>query len=249
VEKIQRELGERFPAAQAPSFNPGPPELVAVAYGFLQCELRFVEPFDDWDKKLSFDNAAGEKTPVAVFGIPDERGDRYRLERLLEQVGVLFWTEAEYAVQIHSAENLHSISLALIPRQGSLADALSLVEARRERRFQDRLGFGDRLAVPAQHWRARHHFREIEGRDKLVLNPGFEACWLDSATQLVQFRLDKRGASLTSEGGLELRKNGGQDRQFLFTRPFLIVLKKRGAANPFFVMWVDNAELLQKWGN
>jgi hypothetical protein len=27
-------------------------------------------------------------------------------------------------------------------------------------------------------------------------------------------------------------------------RPFLIYLKKRGAGHPFFVMWVDNAELL-----
>jgi hypothetical protein len=248
VERIQREMAERFPGAQAPAFDLGPPELVAVAYGLLQSELRFAEPFNDWDKRVPFEDSAGSRTPVAVFGIQDERGDRYSLEGLLKQVDVLFWTEAEYAVQLRSVDNDQSMSLALIPRPGSLADALAHIEGRRERRFHARLGFGDRLAVPVQHWRARHRFREIEGKDKMLLSPNFNDCWLDSATQMVQFRLDKRGASLTSEAELALRKNGGQDREFLFNRPFLIVLKKRDAANPFFVMWVDNAELLQKWG-
>ncbi len=38
----------------------------------------------------------------------------------------------------------------------------------------------------------------------------------------------------------------GFDPNFIFDRPFLIVVKKRGAERPFFVMWVDNAELLCK---
>jgi hypothetical protein len=32
----------------------------------------------------------------------------------------------------------------------------------------------------------------------------------------------------------------------LFYRPFFLYMKKRGAKHPFFVMWVDNAELLIK---
>jgi hypothetical protein len=39
---------------------------------------------------------------------------------------------------------------------------------------------------------------------------------------------------------------GCADPSFIFDRPFLIVVKKRGAEHPFFVMWVDNAELLCK---
>jgi len=33
-----------------------------------------------------------------------------------------------------------------------------------------------------------------------------------------------------------------------FDRPFLIYVKKRGAEySPFFVMWVDNAELMERF--
>jgi hypothetical protein len=39
----------------------------------------------------------------------------------------------------------------------------------------------------------------------------------------------------------------GGPKKLHFDRPFLIYLKKRDAARPFFVMWVDNAELLQAW--
>ena len=33
---------------------------------------------------------------------------------------------------------------------------------------------------------------------------------------------------------------------FFFNRPFLVILQKRNGKRPFFVMWVDNAELLDK---
>lgn len=32
-----------------------------------------------------------------------------------------------------------------------------------------------------------------------------------------------------------------------FYRPFLIFIRKRGVRQPFFVMWVDNAELLSEF--
>jgi hypothetical protein len=33
---------------------------------------------------------------------------------------------------------------------------------------------------------------------------------------------------------------------YLYDRPFLLVMQKRGSSRPFFVMWVENAELLQR---
>ena len=35
-------------------------------------------------------------------------------------------------------------------------------------------------------------------------------------------------------------------RESIFDRPFIIYMQKRGAEHPFFVMWVDNAELLTR---
>jgi hypothetical protein len=60
---------------------------------------------------------------------------------------------------------------------------------------------------------------------------------------MIQFRLDRSGAELKSEAKLYAKP---MPKEFIFDRPFLICVKKRGAEHPFFVMWVDNVELLSK---
>jgi hypothetical protein len=64
--------------------------------------------------------------------------------------------------------------------------------------------------------------------------------------QKIDFRLDRSGATIESSSILVAAKSAEPRSSFIFNRPFLIVMKKRGAQNPFFVMWVDNAELLCK---
>jgi hypothetical protein len=93
------------------------------------------------------------------------------------------------------------------------------------------------------HWRIEHHIKEIEGPDKPLLNPSMKGTWIDQAIQVMEFKLDSQGAAVFSSAK-ELTKKGGLD--FMFNRPFLLYMKKRGAKHPFFVMWVDNAELLIK---
>ena len=61
------------------------------------------------------------------------------------------------------------------------------------------------------------------------------------AMQTIEFRLDRSGAMLESEALVAI---AAIPRNFVFNRPFLISMKKRDADRPFFVMWVDNAELL-----
>jgi len=36
---------------------------------------------------------------------------------------------------------------------------------------------------------------------------------------------------------------------YVADKPFLVIMKKRGAEKPYFAMWVDNAELLRPWGD
>ena len=60
--------------------------------------------------------------------------------------------------------------------------------------------------------------------------------------QDILFRLDRSGAELKAEAksyALPI------PTYFVFDRPFLIYMKKRGKSQPYFVMWVENAELLQ----
>lgn len=87
-----------------------------------------------------------------------------------------------------------------------------------------------------------HEFVELQGGDKIIENPGeFQCLFILKAGQSIRFRLDKSGATVTSEAQMFL---SAIPREFIVDRPFLIVIKRRSAEQPYFVAWIDNAESL-----
>jgi hypothetical protein len=109
-----------------------------------------------------------------------------------------------------------------------------------------KLGIADVLLVPNVFFKLDHRFTELEGFDKIVLNAIGRGLYVREAFQMLDFRLDRSGAELESEAAIAVKCEGRPPP--IFNRPFLIVMRKRGSStrpgHPFFVMWVDNAELL-----
>jgi len=109
-------------------------------------------------------------------------------------------------------------------------------------KYLAKIGPNDVLLVPDLFWQISHRFTELEGRS--LLNPSLEGQRLDVARQDILFRLDRSGAELKSESKLYCLP---VPTHFVLDRPFLICMRKRGEAMPYFAMWVDNAELLIPW--
>ena len=104
----------------------------------------------------------------------------------------------------------------------------------------------DTLIVPDVLYKLTHHFAELE--NKAIANQP----WLDQeyfirkAIQVTDFTLGRTGVIIDSDNHVEAGSE--RPRSFHFYKPFLIYIKKREpAASPFFVMWVDNAELMQEF--
>jgi hypothetical protein len=168
---------------------------------------------------------------------------------LRNQVDLLYFDLGKYyyAIDLCKSSSPNQLVLASLPRKATLTETLSDLDNKlaeyssQEQHF--RFEHGDILMVPNVHWRIEHHFKEVEGKDKPLLNPSMEGAWIDQAIQVIEFQLDRQGAAVASESR-EIMHKGGND--FGFNHPFLLYMKKRGAKHPFFVMWVDNAELLIK---
>ncbi len=108
--------------------------------------------------------------------------------------------------------------------------------------YLEEIGPNDVLLVPDLFWRITHRFSELEGR--AFLNPKLKGQSLDIAQQDILFRLDRSGAELRSESKMYCAPI---PTYFVVDRPFLIFMRKRDATEPYFAMWVDNAELLTPW--
>jgi hypothetical protein len=262
-EKIRLSMAQRFPGSPIPAIPGGPDAIVAFAH--LAADVKYQFPFHVWAKPLSFVDSRGRTTPVRCFGIPPFD---YRIpEEVVNQVRVLFAPTthgqlSEFAIDLSSKSQPNQIVLALLKPALSLTDTLAEVQKRIDSfqariqlnpKFKDELLHHDeRVLVPAMNWRIAHGFSELEGPDKSLLNDCCRKQFIAQAYQDIEFKLDANGATVSSNAHLAVTttmKNPDlqprPDTAFFFDRPFLIYLKKRDAKHPFFVMWVNDAELLQ----
>lgn len=250
LEKIRTEMAKRFPSEPQPDFQDVLPKDVIIAYSYLAANVKFKIPYFENNKEFIFKDSQENETPITSFGIrPD---DDYAYQKLRKQVEILYYSHypdsvdlMEYAVDLCKDTKPNQIVLARIEPKETFEQTLSYLDDKiagftREEHFH-KFGINDVLLVPNIFWRITHHFKELEG--KYLDNRGYEGLYIRLALQMMQFRLDRSGAELKSEAKLYAAP---KPNNFVFDQPFLIYMKKRSAEHPFFVMWVDNAELLSK---
>jgi prepilin-type processing-associated H-X9-DG protein len=267
IEQIQKEMAKRFPSEPTPVFDKRYYELplASAAYAFLSVNAGFKYPFYTNNRKFTFQDSNGILTEVTSFRDRTELSDP-DTENVREQVDILHYEYVQqgnsdtFAVDLCKYANPYQVVLARLSRHETLSETLSEVQKKIYEFKKDpnhevlhKLRPIDSLIVPDVLYKLIHHFSELE--DKRFANLKWQArnYFIFEAMQMVDFSLSRTGVILKSEARLGAgagapppRKE--QPRHFHFDRPFLIYVKKRGPDySPFFVMWVDNAELLEKF--
>ncbi len=250
---IAAEMARRFPKAPPPELSDFQGDGIH-AYAYLEANVRFKHPYLANPRNFDFYGPKGDSHSVESFGIPpDAPHDKAR--ELREQPALLFAkgdenfrTVDSFAIDLDRQSRPIQVIFARISRKATLAESVAEFERRIRAFASDPSRDGWELAlrngtllVPNMRWKVRHQFGELLGPDKVVRIAG--APWrMVDAEQVVAFRLDPRGASVQSSARVAAVK--GLPVSFQFDFPFLLYLKKRDAPHPFFVMWVENAELL-----
>ncbi|MBN1361659.1 MAG: hypothetical protein JW993_13765 [Sedimentisphaerales bacterium] len=254
IERIETDMATKFPKQRVPNFRPYAtvPDGI-LAYAYLTAGVSFTRPFPQLRGGLAFTDGRGVKTTVGGFGLRSIHQSRHRNVR--EQVDVLYagWPDPNhaiidvmnFAVDLCKHSEPYQVVVAVVEPGPSLAATLERLERqitsfRQGANYEHERVFGDYddLEVPETFWDITHRFEELIGQ---VVANAAPAMPIVEAMQQIRFRLDRSGAILESSSGLIAL---AMSRRFLCNRPFLIYMRKRGADQPFFVMWVDNAELL-----
>lgn len=256
-DRIREEMGERFPDVPVPAADVSMKAVVAFAY--LQTQVKFTHTYRDYNIPLQFIESNGSSASVKAFGV---FGDPYPEDELRRrQVEVLYYNRQngekseektpEFVIDLCRNSEPYQIIVACVDRQATLAQTLEHVE----QWITGSPDWGDdppflksdeRLLVPEMLWRVTHRFEEIEGPDKTFENITLQGLFIETACQAIEFRLDRSGAAVQSKAVLVAKSAESTDRRrFELDRPFLICMKRRDSSSPFFVMWVDNAELMK----
>lgn len=257
VQKIETGLAKKFPQntmSPIQSFPGG-----VVAFGYVKADVRYEYQFLNNPEWLSFTGSDGRTVPVRSFGLPEKRHEDLVLGNSLKQVRVLFRDGSRFAIDLSYQSSPYQIMLAKVPRKSTLAGTLT--ELNEKMAASKPFGFKSSMSllVPNMDWRVEHNFTELEGQDKLFLNEAIVHDGMDPIEflaklfQFVDFKMNRTGASVRSGAYLATGLLNGHEHEedtnpdhYHFDRPFLIVMKKRDSKHPFFVMWVDSAEMLCK---
>jgi len=269
IEEIQKEMKKRFPSEPVPVFEeldtlpPGLKKETIVTYSYLEVDVGFKYPFHNKDGAFIFQDSKGKGISVTAFCTDKEGLD----SALREQVDILYYKEgeklnaAEFVVDLCKHTQPYQVILALVPRCDTLGEIVDTVEEKISE-FKQNLRYetlrklrppdfmpGDRLIVPDILYKLTHQFSELKG--KKIKNEKYFNYWFLIVKQMVDFSLSRTGVTMKSQGIIAVPPPAARmpvPRRLYFNRPFLVYVKKRqGGTNPFFVMWVDNAELMKEF--
>jgi hypothetical protein len=246
-ESISAEMARRFPDVVPALSAPGARDEIVI-YAFLRKLLPFAQKYSDLPEPLVF-QAEGDKAPVRSFGYEKADPNEERDRDLRQQVTVLdYVSEDDFILRLSTQTERDEIVLAKVPPGETLSATWNALEVRSRKpkgpNLQKEFQLDETLRIPKLTLNVERSYHELEG-----LNLGGGP--IRVARQIVRFRLDENGAILESEAEI-IGENGFHEpppppipRHFVFDRPFLLVLKERDATQPYLLMWVANAELME----
>jgi hypothetical protein len=248
---ILAEMREKFPGV-TPTFRDPDRPSDFLAYAFLQKNLPFAARFDRISEPLVFHAAAGD-TKVKCFGFKELKSASSDPAKLKDQVDVLHYeSDEEFVLRLKPKTD--EIVLAKLRPAATLSETLQTVQRLigmpPKKVDRPSLEDKDKLLIPCLGFNGLRHYVELNG--KRIENPGKEAWQIVDAKQSVRFLLNESGARLESDVQLYSDWNGHtpppppKPRMFVFDRPFLLYLKERTAEQPYLVIWVANAELMER---
>jgi len=244
VQKIESALSEKFRGAASPELAPqegeyGPDFLIAYAYLFKHLPFRYALLRHEFAHRF-----AGQ--PVASFGLKPHKVSPRDERRMARQVLVIDYrsddgfTSEDFIIELETTSPEDRLILAMVPAKATLAETVGVVGERVAAAEPRRLAGAREVVIPVLDFDILREYSELYGRPTLDPDGKPTGMPIVLALQTIRFRLDETGAVLKSEAvmieGLEAR--------YIFNKPFLVLLQRRGAEQPYFALWVANAELL-----
>jgi hypothetical protein len=272
-EELAKKFGGRARPRAIPREEEIPPNF-AVAYCYLFKNLEFQIPFQRIERSETFLPAvyAFDPTPmgndpehlkmldelpvVECFGIS---GHSIPSPEKLSQVKILHYRTKnggpgfpeEFIVELATKKADDRVILAAVRPAATLGETVKKVDGLIAASQPVAMLVGDELDIPKINFDITRDYTEIKTAVTGVRKLGMTLPWIIiKALQNTRFQMDERGVRLRSDatmvGGCGAEPPPRQRHWLVFYKPFLLMLKRRDASAPYFVLWVDNAELLVK---
>ena len=243
LDAIKTQLKDKFGGAASPSMLPAviPPDDL-FAYAYLFKALEFAEPFARLPEGMRFGSA-----PVGGFGLWPS-GLIENRSKIASQIDVRHYASPEdWTVQLTTKDAADMLVVARREPGATLAETVAAIVASMKPgdaplRFLNE----DTLRVPLMNFDVTRNYGELVGLTVVGTKGGGT---IAMAKQNIRLRLDEKGAILKSEAAIGVTSAMPQPvtpKVMVCDGPFMLLLMRKDAPQPYFAAWIESPELLVK---
>ncbi len=221
-----------------------------IARAFFNKTLPFKTKLQKLDDPILFD-----KNKVSAFGM------NYYDEETVRFTKILYYSDDNnFALKLTPKDTIQEIILVKgLSKVNTLADAFKqtniLIEKGKSNKLNPKLSWkyeildNDIFAIPIIKFNLATNYRQFEGQD--FVTGDNKKHQIQIAYQRTGFIFDENGAVVESEMVAIADSVGAEPiitypKRMILDKPFFIFIKRTDKKNPYFVMKVENAELLTK---
>lgn len=238
VDAVNKESKEKFPTKSFADLrmNLGPKDILAYAY-FLK-EVEYKTPFKPDD--LFFD-----EQKVKSFYAEGEQKDNVEI--------IKYESDDKFIIRLKLKDEADHLILA---KGYDMRNPEQVVEEIKNNNQETlpRIDYVDNFETPLLHLDYHRDYIELIG--KFLANKGFENYVIAQMYENIKFDMDEAGARVENEAVIELTESSAEpseeppkNKNFILNKPFWVVMQRADSSNPYFILGVNNTDLMEKITN
>jgi hypothetical protein len=209
--------------------------------------LPFAHKMTRYTSDFKFNGAS-----VQAFGT-----NYYDEDVVKNQLQILYYkNDDDFIIRLNPKDTAHELILIKSPTYGNTFEGVLKDMGRKEKLgkteakakatgWKYEIRKGDMVSIPSISFNVETNYKGLEGHTFYDT----ESHLLNVAYQRTAFLLDEEGAIVESVGYASADSVGAEPvkvepKHMLFNKPFVVFVKRKDAANPYFALMVNNAELL-----
>lgn len=232
VDRINKESKKKFPKKSLPDLDMklSPADIISYAY-FLK-EVQYLTVFEKKTVKFSGNNVEGFYA---------------KNEAQRKNIGVMYYKNDDtFVISLRLKDNKDQLLIAKGYPMDSPDTVLSAISSFLSNEPTE-MRKSDLFEAPKLSMSMRRDYKEIIG--KQVTTKGFESYRIAQMFENIKFDMDEKGARVENEAVILMIKGipvQEKVRRFILDAPYWIVMKRADSAQPYFILGVNNAELMKK---
>lgn len=237
IGKIDAELKARFEAGPSGLGKYARERDGIICYSRFRKSIHFEVPFEKLTWKF---NTGATSISLACFGITRHGGSEK--EQMRKQASIHDYRNPDDFILIFSGKDPgQELILAKTGSIGSMEEMFRVISDRISQTPTEEITELDELIIPKIKLSVNHNYHELIG--KYLANRKFRDYFFAEAGQDISLFLDESGATAEATGTI-VKMKGPAARIYAFDKPFLLILRGKGAVEPDLVLWIANTNFL-----